>query len=292
MLLVIAAKPTDRAFRTTDDEACHILTRVFSDSPDFELATELSSVSPGHGDTRNLRLYTTLTSVRSRNADSPNVAINLQGINRVWGKSESVRIEVPRLSSKFIPPKRPWQRSNGGYIWNSEWEKCSTKTTCDGDPSAPRYFRHVGIDIRGRSGEAVAASADGWVRWAKTGSNYEDGGVVVLEHDSDGDIATTTDRITTAYLHVIPEIAEGSWVVQGTRIARVQAIQSGSHLHFGFRRAPFNDRDPSPSLRGALPPPGTSTCTCCTCRDKKRSLPSFPEKWENPESIVGLAVPP
>ncbi len=201
-------------------------------------------------------------------------------------------VQSGRGKLTFIPPIEPWKRS--GYKFGDDWELCMTKAWCDSDPAAPRWFRHVGIDIKGNPGDSVRASAAGTVKLAQIGSNSGIGGFVIVEHDLDGDERTTSDRVTTLYLHVVPKpgITPSTTVVAGQEIATIQAITSGPHLHFGYRSAPYSDRDPNASLWGALPPEGTTGCTCCKCKDSKRPLPAFHEHWIDPESIVGPAEPP
>jgi murein DD-endopeptidase MepM/ murein hydrolase activator NlpD len=169
------------------------------------------------------------------------------------------------LGQLFIHPVEPWAKSVGGYVFGDDWSDCS----CDEQP-----FKHVGFDAQADVGDPVVAAAAGVVKRVIPDSDPSVGGAVVLEHTISG------EKVTTVYWHVYPDeigLREGDSVQQGDVIAVISPITRGPHLHFGFRRAPF---DPSVSIRGALP----QKTGCPACADGL-PLPAFPEKWENPLSL-------
>ena len=197
-----------------------------------------------------------------------------------------VTIDVEDRRLRFIEPVEPWERS--GFAFGHEWLRtCVTQRSCD--PNAPRPFKHVGVDAGGAVGTPIRASERGQVVFVSHNIGAGWGGAIVIEHSAGGDLTTT---VTTLYLHVdpLPAIKEGVCVDRSQEIATIAPIAS-PHLHFGIRRFSFNKSNPSPSLRGALPPEGTTDCLLCFSRPVP--LPPFPEHWVDPEAFFAPeSVPP
>lgn len=196
---------------------------------------------------------------------------------------------------RFAAPIEPWTLA--GLGWGEEaldrdgGASCQTNAppaiTCD--PSGPRPFVHAGFDAAPAPDRSVLASAPGRVVAALhslapvtgLGTGVR-GGVVVLEHDPDGDPATLEDRVLTVYSHVDPLVAACGIIEQGQLIARTTAGPD-AHLHFAVQRAPFVPGDPD-VFREILPPAGTSGCLPCAARPLP--LPAFPGAWEDPERLL------
>src|SRR6185436_16793996 len=141
---------------------------------------------------------------------------------------------MPRLDpiGRFLPPIDPWVPDGPGWDvegLDAEGDPfCVTNRrptpTCD--PEGPRAFLHAGFDAAPAPDRVVHASAAGRVVVARPTSAFvtgrspgEGAGIVVLEHDRDGDPATGDDHLLTVYGHVEPEVAVGQIVAQGERIA-------------------------------------------------------------------------
>jgi murein DD-endopeptidase MepM/ murein hydrolase activator NlpD len=202
---------------------------------------------------------------------------------------------APRLApiTRFIRPIDPWVRSGFGWgdvaLGEDGEPLCETNREpldqCD--PLGPRPFQHVGFDAQAAPDRSVRAAAAGWVVAARVSfatfihGSGEGGGVVVLQHDLDGDPGTTDDVLLTVYEHVEPLVAAGDVVQQGDTIARTSEIR-GTHLHFGVRRTAFDPGD-ADLYCGILPPPGTSGCR--PCRARPVPLPAFPDRWDDPEEL-------
>ena len=201
--------------------------------------------------------------------------------------------------ARFVPPIDPW--APGGFGWDVEGVDdegeplCETnrQPTPECDSGGPRAFLHAGFDAAPAPDRVVRASAAGRVVVARrttafvTGvSETEGGGIVVLEHDRDGDPATGDDRLLTVYGHVNPEVAVGQVVSEGDRIALTSTVR-GDHLHFAVRQGPF-DPDDLDLFRSFLPPAGTTGCAGCYSRPLP--APAFPDLWQDPGPL--FAGPP
>lgn len=208
---------------------------------------------------------------------------------------------MPRLDPivRFVPPIDPWQP--GGLGWDVEGLDdqgdpfCLTnrRPTPSCDPEGPRPFLHAGFDAAPAPDRVVHASAAGRVVIARhttafvTGlSQGEGGGIVVLEHDRDGDPATTGDHLLTIYGHVDPEVVVGQVVTGGERIA-LTSTQRGVHLHFAVRQGAFVSADLD-VFRSFLPPAGTLGCAGCNSRPLP--APAFPDLFQDPAAL--FAPPP
>jgi hypothetical protein len=204
---------------------------------------------------------------------------------------------MPQLDpiTRFIAPIDPWEHAALGWDVEALDEDgvplCTTNhppaTACD--PEGPRPFLHAGVDVQPAADRVVHASAQGRVVIAAptsapvTGRGPgEGGGIVVLEHDIDGDPSTLDDRVLTVYGHVDPQVATGAIVAQGDPIALTSTV-GGSHLHFAVRQAPFDPADID-VYRTILPPEGTSQCVGCYSRPLM--VPAFPDRWEDPDGLL------
>src|SRR2546422_2616582 len=196
--------------------------------------------------------------------------------------------------TRFLAPIDPWAQSGLGWgdkaVGDDGEPPCSTNhpptTSCD--PIGPRPFLHAGFDALPAADRTVRASAAGRVVSARNsfssfdpGRPGEGGGVVLIEHDMDGDPGTRDDLLVTIYEHVDPLVVPGQIVSQGQVIAHTSTNRR-EFLHFGVRRAPFDPAD-ADFYRGILPPPGTTGCV--PCFGKALPLPSFPERWEAPDHL-------
>lgn len=90
-----------------------------------------------------------------------------------------------------------------------------------------RYYRHTGIDISGKPGEKVRASANGFVSYK--GFSPTGGLTIVIRHNR----YLRSTYLNLAYVHV----GRGDLVRQGDIIASLGAENDPSsiecHLHFG-----------------------------------------------------------
>lgn len=96
-----------------------------------------------------------------------------------------------------------------------------------GDPIRGSAAMHYGIDIPGRLGTPVLASAPGVVRFAGTAGSY--GGMVEIDHDG---------AFGTRYAHLSRILVRpGARVEQGQPVALMGSTgrSTGSHLHFEVR---------------------------------------------------------
>ncbi len=120
--------------------------------------------------------------------------------------------------------------------------------------------RHAGVDLQATAGEDVYAAHGGTV------AAVPDGGTVwahaVTVEDSWG--------FTTVYWHIDPFVVAGDSVTLGERIGTVANLGGNTHLHLGFRKAPYANF----ANRGALP---QQAC---------EGDPPFPEFFEDPQSLT------
>ena len=97
-----------------------------------------------------------------------------------------------------------------------------------GDPFRQVSAMHYGIDIPGRLGTPVLASAPGVVRFAGSAGSY--GGMVEIDHGG----------VATRYAHLSQiMVRPGARVAQGQPVALMGSTgrSTGSHLHFEVRVA-------------------------------------------------------
>ncbi|WP_253190436.1 M23 family metallopeptidase [Sphingomonas sp. LM7] len=132
--------------------------------------------------------------------------------------SSGIRAALPRLSSHFGRRGDPFRRTSA---------------------------MHYGIDIPGRLGTPVLASAPGVVRFAGNAGSY--GGMVEIAHDG---------AVDTRYAHLSRILVRpGTRVEQGQPVALMGSTgrSTGSHLHFEVRVA-GTAVDPLPYLGTATSP--------------------------------------
>lgn len=133
-------------------------------------------------------------------------------------------------------------------VWPTE---SHTITQRYGNPSA-RYVsgRHTGLDIGGKTGDAIWAAHDG--RVIRAGWNGPYGNEVAVQHSS---------GLVTSYHHMSRiDVTLGRVVSAGTRLGSMGSTgnSTGPHLHFEVR---INNKhtDPMPYLNGAgVVPVGTN----------------------------------
>ncbi|MDQ6421160.1 peptidoglycan DD-metalloendopeptidase family protein [Paenibacillus sp. LHD-117] len=102
------------------------------------------------------------------------------------------------------------------------------------DPFTGRAAFHAGIDIDGKSGDAVFSAADGTV--SEVGYDSQFGNYVIIKHLGD---------LQTAYMHLKQiDAREGDLVVRGEKIGQLGSSgrSTGPHLHFQImqRSEPVN----------------------------------------------------
>ncbi|MBI4467770.1 MAG: peptidoglycan DD-metalloendopeptidase family protein [Acidobacteria bacterium] len=216
-------------------------------------------------------------------------AINLAGqIVGEYGEGSTIHgfLTVINQPLTFVHPFEPWIQSGYGFADEWEYPRCSTRPPSCDPPTGGNPFKHVGFDARPPADDIVRASADGEVKFARDiGGGF--GAAVVLEHDLDRNPRTTGDIVTTLYLHLDPTSVTGDAMVkQGDPIGKIcRRCAVGPHLHFGFRRASFDELNKSASYRGALPPAGTRGCQPCFSGPIQGGLPPFRDHWEDPQTL-------
>jgi murein DD-endopeptidase MepM/ murein hydrolase activator NlpD len=137
-----------------------------------------------------------------------------------------------RQNLKYIPTIWPVDMTRA---WQSS--KFGVRT----DPFTGRRARHLGVDIAGRRGMDVWATADGLVAYAYEDKNL--GKVVVINHNpeivnEDGTVTYRQGTLRTEYGH-LDEIL----VRKGDRVSRQQVIgkmgstgrSTGPHVHYAVR---------------------------------------------------------
>lgn len=115
-----------------------------------------------------------------------------------------------------------------------------------GDPFRKTAAMHYGLDMPGRLGTPVLASAPGVVRFASSAGSY--GEMVEIDHDG---------GLTTRYAHLSRILVRpGTRVEQGQPVALMGSTgrSTGSHLHFEVRIA-GRAVDPLPWLRSEATAP-------------------------------------
>jgi murein DD-endopeptidase MepM/ murein hydrolase activator NlpD len=116
-----------------------------------------------------------------------------------------------------------------------------------GDPFRRGARMHYGVDMPGRLGTPVLASAPGVVRFAGPAGSY--GGMVEIDHDG---------ALATRYAHLSRILVRpGDRVELGQAVALMGSTgrSTGSHLHFEVRVG-GRAVDPLPYLGGEAPAPG------------------------------------
>ena len=109
------------------------------------------------------------------------------------------------------------------------------------DPFTGRKARHFGLDLAGRKGTKVVATADGEV----IHSYYDNrlGNVIVLNHDlrtrtNSGEVYTLPGEFRTEYGHLDRKfVKKGDWVKRGQAIGTMGSTgrSTGPHLHYAVR---------------------------------------------------------
>lgn len=147
-------------------------------------------------------------------------------------------------------PPGPTQRIDAGDDAMPETRaalpRLSSRFGRRGDPFRRVAAMHYGIDMPGRMGTPVLASAPGVVRFAGTAGSY--GEMVEIDHDG---------ALVTRYAHLSRILVRpGARVEQGEPVALMGSTgrSTGSHLHFEVR---IGGRavDPLPYLGGVAPTP-------------------------------------
>ena len=128
-------------------------------------------------------------------------------------------------NSGLIPEDESFSAYSPAPVFNYIWPADGTLSSKFGKRNIPIGSRnHRGIDIAGRSGQAIYAAGDGKVVFSGWSDSY--GYVIRISHDN-GD--------ETVYGHCRSLLVrKGAIVSQGDRIARMgeTGIATGVHLHF------------------------------------------------------------
>lgn len=96
------------------------------------------------------------------------------------------------------------------------------------DPFTKHTSLHSGLDLQGRKGQPVFATADGTVTTVRRMGDY--GNLVIVEHE---------DGVETYYGHLSAfAVHEGDQVKRGTKLGEVGSTgrATGPHLHYEIRR--------------------------------------------------------
>lgn len=140
-----------------------------------------------------------------------------------------------------------------GYSFGDNWYS----GYCGG-----KVKRHVGVDVASYVGEPIYAAYDGWVKVAQTDQTW--GGFVTIDH-----APAHTFLLTTAYWHLKPAVTVNTWVSKGAIIGYICYLSSGTHFHFGVRKAVYSNM----SNAGALP------------QQNCGGYPAYPENFINPLAL-------
>ena len=150
--------------------------------------------------------------------------VSYDQIARNYRLSEEGRRALPTISP--VPRDLAWKSSKFGYRI---------------DPFTQRKARHFGLDLAGRKGTKVVATADGEV----IHSYYDNrlGNVIVLKHDlrmrtNSGEVYTLPGTFRTEYGHLDRKLVEkGDWVTRGQAIGTMGSTgrSTGPHLHYAVR---------------------------------------------------------
>jgi murein DD-endopeptidase MepM/ murein hydrolase activator NlpD len=128
----------------------------------------------------------------------------------------------------------------------ANFPKLSSRFGRRGDPFRRTAAMHYGVDIPGRMGTPVLASAPGVVRFAGAAGSY--GEMVEIDHDG---------ALATRYAHLSRILVRpGTRVEQGQLVALMGSTgrSTGSHLHFEVRVG-GRAVDPLAYLGAAAPQP-------------------------------------
>ncbi|MBI5366492.1 MAG: hypothetical protein HZA54_05615 [Planctomycetes bacterium] len=138
------------------------------------------------------------------------------------------------------------------YKFGDDWAfgRCAT---------CKKLFKHTGIDLSARAGQAVTFLAEDYVFRAKHLDSSGWKWAVIV-----GDTRNTQTYVIW-HVDKVPSFKAGD-PVTGKQIGVVADLKGNTHIHVGLRSAPFNL---NLSMKGALP----------ACTHKPKGLPIFPEKF-------------
>ena len=150
--------------------------------------------------------------------------VSYDQIARNYRLSEEGRRALPTISP--VPQELAWKSSKFGPRI---------------DPFTGRKARHFGLDLAGRRGTNVIATADGEVI-----HSYHDnrlGKVIVIKHDlrmttNSGEVYALQGTFRTEYGHLDKMLVKkGDWVERGQRIGTMgnTGRSTGPHLHYAVR---------------------------------------------------------
>lgn len=148
------------------------------------------------------------------------------GITELPG-GRDVTFRAPPADPARAAPKAPIAEPRRSSDSRVALPRLSSHFGRRGDPIHGGAAMHYGIDIPGRLGTPVLASAAGVVRFAGTAGSY--GGMVEIDHDG---------AYGTRYAHLSRILVRpGTRVVQGQPVALMGSTgrSTGSHLHFEVR---------------------------------------------------------
>ncbi|MHA6483019.1 peptidoglycan DD-metalloendopeptidase family protein [Paenibacillus sp. strain BS8-2] len=156
-------------------------------------------------------------------------SLDLQALSLMVDSMETSMEQTLRMAQN----KR---KSVDGYpsFWPTRSKQMTSGFGYRRDPFTGRAAFHAGIDIDGRSGDAVFSAADGNVTEVGYDSQY--GNYVIIAHPG---------NLQTAYMHLERSDArEGDLVVRGEKIGQLGSSgrSTGPHLHFQImqRSEPVN----------------------------------------------------
>ena len=150
--------------------------------------------------------------------------VSYDQILRNYRLSEEGRRALPTISP--VPRDLAWKSSKFGPRI---------------DPFTGRKARHFGLDLAGRKGTKVIATADGQVIHSYWDNRL--GNVIVIKHDlrmttDSGEVYTLPGTFRTEYGHLAKMfVGKGEWVERGQTIGTMGSTgrSTGPHLHYAVR---------------------------------------------------------
>ena len=144
---------------------------------------------------------------------------------------------------RLVTPERSWDGTFVRPVSGGVSSAYGLRRVFNGEPRRP----HMGLDLRGRTGTPVKATAPGVVVLAA--NHYFAGNVVYVDHGL---------GVVSMYCHLSAiDVKPGQTVQAGQKLGEIGATGrvTGPHLHFGL--AVLGQYvDPLPLLKGAIGPQG------------------------------------
>ncbi len=148
---------------------------------------------------------------------------------RFTSPPKEARVRIRKERARI---KKAWRKTLPRRLWRGEFQRPMT-TEKTGTFGTERVFndrvasRHLGLDLDGKTGDRIRATARGRVVLA--GHLFYTGRCVFIDHGL---------GLFSVYFHLSKlEVKEGQWVDKGQVIGRVgrSGRVTGPHLHFGAK---------------------------------------------------------